>query len=134
MRGLFLIAICGCVLSAADAPYAGKWKMNPAKSNFGESTLTYEQLPGGEMKATMDGQSYTFKTDGKDNMTPWGMTVAVKSVNANTWEETEKTNGKVVSTGTMKLSADGKMLTMDSKRVRGDGGTSNDSMSFERVS
>ena len=69
---------------AADAPYAGKWKMNAAKSNFGESTVTYEQLPGGEMKTTMDGLSYTFKTDGKDNMTPWGMTVAVKAVDAKT--------------------------------------------------
>src|SRR5436190_20028045 len=135
MRNVFLIGMCVCGLSAAaDAPYAGKWKMNVAKSNFGDTTVTYEQMAGGEMKATMDGQSYTFKTDGKDNMTPWGMTVAVKAIDAKTWETTEKANGKVMSTGTLKLSADGKMLTMDDKRNKSDGGTSNESMTFERVS
>lgn len=135
MRNVFLIGMCACALgAAADAPYAGKWKMNIAKSDFGHTTLTYEQLAGGEMKATMDGQSYTFKTDGRDTMTPWGMTIAFKAVDASTWETTEKVDGKVTSTGTMKLSPDGKALTMDSKRVKADGGTSNESVSLQRVS
>ncbi|MCX6633303.1 MAG: hypothetical protein NTW28_37380, partial [Candidatus Solibacter sp.] len=97
-------------------------------------TVTYEQMTGGEMKATMDGLSYTFKTDGKDNMTPWGMTVAWKAVDAKTWEMTEKTNGKVTCTSILKLSADGNMLALDARRVKGDGGTSNDSMTFQRAS
>ncbi len=135
MRNVFLTGICACALvAAADAPYAGKWKMNLAKSDFGDSTLTYEQMSGGEMKATMDGQSYTFKTDGKDTMTPWGMTIAWKAVDAKTWELIEKTNGTVSSTSTLKLSPDGKMLTLNAKRVKADGGTSNDSMTFQRVS
>src|SRR6185369_1175385 len=135
MRNLFLIGIYACGLAAAaDAPYMGKWKMNAAKSDFGDTSVTYEQLPGGEMKATMDGQSYTFKTDGKDNITPWGVTMAWKAVDVNTWEITEKTNGKVGSTSTMKLSADGKMLSMSSKRVKSDGGVSNDSMTYQRAS
>ena len=120
MRNLFLIGFCACgIVAAADAPYMGKWKMNAAKSDFGDTSVTYEQMPGGEMKFTMDGQSYTFKTDGKDNMTPWGMTMAVKAVDANTWEMTEKTNGKVTNTSTLKLSADGKVLSMNSTRVIG---------------
>jgi len=85
MRNVFLIAICACGLgAAADAPYAGTWKMNVAKSNFGDSTDTYEMLSSGEIKGTMDGQSYTFRTDGKDNMTPWGMTLAWKAIDAET--------------------------------------------------
>ncbi len=135
MRNVFLIAMFACGLSAAaDAPYAGKWKMNVAKSNFGDTTVTYEQLPGGEMKATMDGQSYTFKTDGKDNMTPWGITLAWKQVDPKTWEVVEKTNGKVTATSTVKLPADGKALTVDAKRVKADGGTSNDTITYQRVS
>ena len=135
MRNVFLIGICACTLGlAAEAPYAGKWKMNPAKSDFGDTTVTYEQLPGGEMKAMMDGQSYTFKTDGKETKTPWGSTAAWKSVDAKTWELIEKVNGKLFATSSVKLSADGKMLTVDSKRAKADGGTSDDSMSFERVS
>ncbi len=135
MRKAILIGFCACVWGvAADAPYAGKWKMNAAKSNFGQSTITYEQMPGGELKATADGQSYTFKFDGKDSMTPWGMTQAWKVIDAKTWEVTEKTHDKVTATSTLALSADGKTLTLDSKRVKADGGTSDDSMSFERVS
>ena len=108
--------------------------MNVAKSDFGDTTMLYEQMAGGEMKSTMDGQSYTFKTDGKDNMTPWGMTIGWKAVDGKTWEITEKTNGKVSATSMLKLSGDGTMLTMDTKRVKADGGTSNDSMTFQRVS
>jgi hypothetical protein len=86
------------------------------------------------MKATMDGKSYTFKTDGKDNMTPWGMTLAWKAVDAKTWEIAEKTNGKVTCTSKLKLSPDGKVLTLDAKRVKADGGISSDSITFERAS
>jgi len=135
MRNVILIGICACGLAAAaEAPYAGNWKINIAKSDFGDTTVTYQRMPGGEMKATMDGQSYTFKTDGRDNLTPWGMTIAWKAVDADTWEMTEKTNGKVISTGTLKLSPDRKMLTLDVKRIKADGGTSNDSITFQRVS
>lgn len=135
MRNVFLVGVCACGLAvAADPPYAGKWKMNVAKSDFGDTTITYEQMPGGQMKATMDGQSYTFRTDGKDNMTPWGMTVAWKAIGDKSWEMIEKTNGKVTSTSTLKLSPDGKTLAFDAKRVKADGGTSNDSISFQRVS
>src|SRR3974377_576802 len=91
-------------------------------------------MPGGQMNLTADGQSYNFKMDGKDNMTPWGNTAAWKKVDDKTWEETEKTNGKLNGTSTMKMSADGKMLTIDSKRVKADGGTANDSMTLQRVS
>jgi hypothetical protein len=82
----------------------------------------------------MDSQSYTFKTDGEDNMTPWGMTLAWKVVDAKRWEVTEKTNGKLTRTSTLKLSADDKMLSLDARRVKADGGTSNDSITFRRVS
>jgi hypothetical protein len=135
MRNVLLIGLCACGLGVADeAPYAGKWKMNVAKSDFGDTTVSYEQMSGGQMKATMDGQSYMFKADGGDNMTPWGMTLAWKPVDSTTWEVTEKTNGKVTCTSTIKLSADGKMMTVDSRRLKGDGGTSNDSMTLQRVS
>src|SRR5262249_7431275 len=129
-----LLLLAGGVLTAADAGYVGKWKMNPAKSDFGQSTITMEQLPSGDMKSTMDGQSYTYKLDGKEYPTPWGMTMAWKSVDANTWETVARTNGKVSETATWKLSPDGKTLTADVKRVKADGGTSDDSLVLQRIS
>ena len=57
-----LVGLAALTYAAAD-PYVGKWKLNPAKSDFGQLTATYEQLPGGGYKATMDGLSYTFTMD-----------------------------------------------------------------------
>src|ERR1035437_10352525 len=106
---LCIMAACAA-LAAADLPYAGKWKMNPAKSDFGETTVTYSQLPSGEMQSTADGQSYKFKVDGKDYPDTFGNTAAWKSINASAWETTWKLKGKVLTVDTLKLSADAAAL------------------------
>jgi hypothetical protein len=55
MRNVFLIGTCLCgLVAASDAPHAGKWKMNVAKSNFGDTTVSYEQLPGGGMSQPLE--------------------------------------------------------------------------------
>jgi hypothetical protein len=114
----------------ADPPYVGKWKLNAAKSDFGQLTASYEATPDGGYKATMDGVSYTFKIDGKPVKTPWGTMAAWKAVNATTWEITGTTDGKPFSTDTVKLSADGKTMTVDSKMAQG----ATSSTTFTRVS
>src|SRR5262249_1286794 len=133
VRLTILILVLSTMAWAADPPFFGKWKLNVTKSDFGESTVTYEQAANGEMKLTSDGQSHTFKTDGKEYSTPWGTTASWKAVNATTWETTSKVNGKVTGTATMKLSGDGKSLTVDSKAIKATGETSNDSAVYERV-
>jgi hypothetical protein len=129
-----IVTLGSAIALAADMPYAGKWKLNFAKSDFGQSTVTYEQLSGGEMKMTADGQSFTFKADGHDYPTPWGNTAAFKSLGADSWEETDKANGKLTGTSMIKLSADGKSLTVTSKVMQADGGSHEDSAVYERVS
>ena len=62
-----VFAIAAVAVGAAtDPPYVGKWKMNPTKSDFGQTTTTYEQLPSGEMQSTGPGSLYKFKLDGKE--------------------------------------------------------------------
>ncbi len=137
MRSLKMLLVslaAAAVLLAADPPYAGKWKMNPAKSDFGETTITYEQLPSGEMQATADGQSYKFKIDGKDYPDPFGDTAAWKSTGANSWETAWKLKGKALWTDTVTLSADGKTLTVNSKGAKPNGDAMNDTAVFSRVS
>ncbi len=133
VRPVLAILAIGTTLMAADAPYVGKWKLNPARSDFGESTATFDVMTDGSIKVTAGGQSYTVKADGKDYPTPWGTAEVWKSVNATTWETTGKTNGKVVATSTWKVSADGKSLTVDSKNIKADGQASNDSQTYQRV-
>lgn len=133
LRCAALFALATTAL-AADLPYVGKWKQNVAKSDFGQSTITYESLPGGEWKASAFGITYTFKMDGKDYSDGMGGLVSWKAVDANTWETTAKANGKVVSSDTLKLSADGKNLTDSSKANKPSGGTMDNMATYTRLS
>lgn len=119
---VFLAVLAAAVtLAAADLPWVGQWKINVAKSNYAEWTVTYAAAGPGEMQATMDGMTWKFKMDGKDYPDPWGGTSAWKQIDASTWETAEKLKGKVLSTEVKRLSADGKTLTIQSKGTRPNG-------------
>ncbi len=135
VRNAFFCALAATTaLSAADLPYAGKWKLNPGKSDFGQTTITYTQLPSGEMQSTAEGQSYKFKLDSKDYPDPFGNTAAWKSIDANTWQTTWKLNGKVLFVDSLKLSSDGKTLTVNSKGTKPNGEPMDEAIVLQRVS
>ena len=123
-RSVFLGAlVVAMTLTAADLPYAGKWKVNLAKSDFGGTTMAIESLPGGEWQVTGFGITYKFKMDGHDYPDGMGGMVAWKAVDANTWQMVAKANGKVTETDNFKLSSDGKTLTDTAKQMKADGGS-----------
>jgi hypothetical protein len=123
----------------------GYWALNRGKSTYNVSwnrvnldnrdgsaperrLMTIEPFSGGFFKATVDTQivandtgthrqEYTFRLDGADVQTRGGAieTFALRQVDTTTWERIGKIKGQVVETATMKLSADGKMLTITSK-------------------
>ena len=97
-RAVLPAAMIATAALASEMPCAGKWKQNPAKSDFGEITVSYELTPAGEIEVTSDGQSFEVKADGTEYPTPWGTMNAWKSSDATTWETTETVNGKVAST------------------------------------
>ncbi|MEN6603079.1 MAG: hypothetical protein ABFD86_11750 [Bryobacteraceae bacterium] len=132
-RCLVVLATTG-LLSAADLPYAGKWKANLAKSDFGETTITYAEAGSGQMRYTADGLSYTFRMDGKDYPSLMGHTAAWKQINATTWESSMKLNGKLVATSASKLSEDGSKLTVTNKGPKPGGGSFDTTFIFQRVS
>jgi hypothetical protein len=126
--------VAAMTLTAADLPYVGKWKVNLAKSDFGETSIAFESLAGGEWQTTAFGITYKFKMDGHDYPDGMGGTVAWKAVYANTWQMVVKANGKVTETDTFKLSSDGKTLTDTSKQMKADGGSLDSTSVYERVS
>jgi len=134
LRNLILFGAAAVVCLGADMPYVGKWKMNIAQSDFGETTITYQSLPGGEWQATSDGLSYKFKMDGKDVPDPFGETAAWKSVDATHWETVWKFQGKVMTTDTLNLGADGSTLTVTSKGAKPNGEAIDDMTVLRRVS
>jgi hypothetical protein len=132
-RLALLCSVVGAAM-AADLPYEGKWKVNLAKSDFGQTTITFESLPGDEWQTTAFGVTYKFKMDGKDYPDSMGGTAAWKSVNADSWELVAKANGKVTETDTFKLGAGGKALTDTAKQMKADGGSIESTTVYERAS
>jgi hypothetical protein len=122
------------VLAAQGLPHEGKWKMNPAKSDFGQTTITYAQRPSGEMQATVAGQTYTFRIDGKDYPAIFGSEAAWTSLGPTSWQTVWKLKGKALYTDTLTLSPDGKTLTVSSKGTKPDGEPLDDTLVSERVS
>jgi hypothetical protein len=129
-----VVTVAATAALAAQQPFVGKWKMNPAKSDFGETTVTYEQLPSGEMQATAVGQMYKFRIDGKDYPALFGSDAAWTALGPTSWQTVWKLKGKVLSTDTLTLSADGKMLTVHTKGTKPNGEPIDDTVVSERVS
>jgi len=131
MRKLYLVAafcICSVALTAASNPFLGTWKLSPAKSKGTSGTMSKEETvvfesDGNGVKRTVtgidaDGQkinmSATIPWDGKEHKVdgPMGPAmVAVKSVNDHTINLTVKVNDKVVTSGRVVTSKDGKTMT-----------------------
>ena len=92
---------------------SGSWK--PDKySNINDEALTVTYKVDADMihMSSPAGQSYDAKLDGTDTPIKGdtaGTTASVKKVGDNSYEETDKRDGKVVSVTTFTVGADGKM-------------------------
>ena len=142
-RFCFVVVVCGVMAAARLAagaqaqsaePLIGTWNLDVFKSTFttGEPPLrrsiSFEVVPEGikqTMLTTRQGFNisetvrveYTAKLDGADYpIVNSGLsTVALKRIDATTFERTGKINGKPSETATMKLSRDGKTMTITTK-------------------
>lgn len=129
-----LFALLGAAGSvAAENPFAGTWKLNPAKSHLTGDTMEFADAGSGAIRGTVGGVSYTFKTDGKPSLIGGGYTVAWKPLDANTWEVTNKKDERVASVDTYKLSPDGKTINIESKGTKPNGESFNDTYVYERI-
>ena len=135
-----MLAVCVLVfafaggLTAAENPFAGTWKLNPAKSKLTGDTMKFEKTASGTIRISFSGLSYTFNVDGKEYTGPFGEAVAWKQVDDSTWETTNKQKGILLSTDTTKLSSDGKTMTVVSKGTKPNGEAFQNTIVYERIS
>ena len=126
------LAGSGLVFDQTDA-HMGTWKLNVAKSKFApgqtmkSETRTYEPTGDGYklsgQRVDADGsthpESFTVKYDGKDNPftgDAYGAdTLAVKLVDVNHIDATEKKGGKMLYTSKVVVSNNGRVMTITSK-------------------
>jgi len=129
MGVVVLVVTLGLVVGVALADqHSGTWKANVAKSTYGtgqaprmmtlkiESDATSFKVSGDGTDAAGKAMHTEFsaKFDGKDypvTGNPYGDTVSVKRVDADTTESTFKKGGKVTVTVTSVVSKDGKTRT-----------------------
>jgi len=132
---LVTLALCfvGVMCYAADDPQMGTWKLNDAKSKIAagspkNNTVVYV-ADGDNVKVTVDGtdadgksvhNEWTGKFDGKDYPVtgdPSQDTRAYKKINPRTLSMTVKKDGKVMTSGRIAVSADGKSRTVTTTRT-----------------
>ena len=130
-RKTMLLALAMCVAGATTSfaadPQMGTWKLNEAKSKFSagatkNSTVVYEAA-GDKVKVVVDGvdgtgqkihSEWTGKFDGKDYPVTGDATGdmrAYKKLNDRTMTFNQKKGGKIILSGRIVVSADGKSRT-----------------------
>jgi hypothetical protein len=135
-----LLLVCALALFAAlpaiaaDNPWIGTWKLDPAKSHFTGDTFTYSKAAKGMMHYS-DGSivNYDFAIDGKDYKTIYDRTTAWTAAGNDAWDSIAKANGKILAKTHRQLSADGKTLTITDTGTKPDGTTFNDVTVYTRV-
>jgi hypothetical protein len=127
---VFALALlfAGAVVCSAQDPNMGTWKLNEAKSKFAKGaqknhTVVYE-MSGDMVKVTVDGTTadgnaahneWTGKFDGKYYAVtgdPTSDRRAYRRINSRTLSLTAKKGNKVVLTGRVMVSRDGKTRTV----------------------
>jgi len=122
--GVLLSVAAGAMCFASPNPTEGTWKLNEAKSKFGDgmgkTTMVVWEKAGEDEKCTVDGVDadgkkthtvWTGKLDGKDYPITGDATSDMRSFQVNgrdTLEMVSKKDGKIVGEGKIVVAADSK--------------------------
>ena len=116
MKKLFLlvmpVVLLMPILATAQGAFDGTWKIDMSKVDFPKKPDVY-LLDKGMYECKSCVPAIKVKADGTDQPVtghPYYDSVAIKVVNDHEFEETDKKNGKVVSTSTSTVSSDGNTL------------------------
>ncbi|HKN23004.1 MAG TPA: hypothetical protein VJX73_16380 [Terracidiphilus sp.] len=94
---------------------SGKWVIQKETGSENGLLVTYKTNGDQFTMTSPTGETYTAKFDGADYPVTGAHSyngVSLKKINANTIEETDKRDGKVIDVSTMTISANGKMMTI----------------------
>jgi hypothetical protein len=124
--------VSGTCLVAADLPYAGRWKLNVQKSDFGGLVITIAEPSPGDFRISQADITSEFRLDGVERPAALGYTAIWKQTNEREWETTTKLNGRVVSTARWNLSPDAQTLVQVTTNVN-PGGRTKDTRTLGRT-
>lgn len=135
-----ILLVCALILAsslavAADNPWVGTWKLDPAKGRMTGDTFTYAKGADGLLHYSDASQShYAVAIDGKEYKTFANQTITWVAAGDNVWSSVIRQDGKPIFETRRELSADGKTLTIHVKGVGADGPSMDNVSVFRRVS
>jgi hypothetical protein len=115
IRGAMLCAVLAPCSALADNPIDGTWKADVSSAQMPKKPDIFV-LKDGTYNCQTCAPAFTVKADGTDQPVsghPYFDTVAIKVVDANTIQETDKKNGKTVTTSNVTVASDGKTATFE---------------------
>ena len=118
---------------AAENPWVGTWKLDPAQSHLAGDTFTYSKGPGSLLHFSDGVVAYDFGTDGKAYKSAYDRTTTWTQTGPNSWDSVTTRNGKVLGKAQRTLSADGKTLTVHYTGTRPDGAPFDDRDVYTRM-
>jgi hypothetical protein len=129
-----LLALPPAAAFAADSPWNGTWKLDPARSHLTGQTFTLTGRPNGMLHfADGSSASFDFGLDGKEYQTLPGRTVSWTETGKNNWDRVGRVHGKKIYRARVVLSENGKTLTMKFTGTRPDGNAFHEEDVFSRV-
>ena len=120
---LLCISIASGTLWAADSPFTGKWKLNPARSRLTD-VMKVNAVGPNKYDFNLGGDAVeTIVVDGTAQPASYDTTLSVTAEAPDTWRVVRKSKGRTMIVGVWKLSADGKTLTDNFTSYRPNGTT-----------
>lgn len=127
------VTLATAATAAAQNPFAGTWKLNQEKSQLAGDTMKFGPAAGDSIELTAGGVTYSFRVDGQNYAMPSGYLAIWRQTSPTSWTtEYRKTDGKLLSSDTWKLSGD-KNLSVTTSGVKADGDLYTDTAEYERT-
>jgi hypothetical protein len=104
--------VVACALRAAEDPFVGDWKLNPARSDL-STKMKVDSLGANKYALDLGGNGMveTIVADGTDQPGLNGTTVSVTVEGPDAWKVVRKKDGRTLLTANWSLSKDGHTLT-----------------------
>lgn len=130
---VWMIAAVALPAFAAENPWFGTWKLDPAKSHMTGDTFTYTKGADGMDEYSNGALSFKFTANGIDYPVFGEATMNWVATGPNEWKETDKVKGAVTGTSDIKLTPDCKTMTMTNTANRPDDTTGNSVAVYTKV-
>jgi hypothetical protein len=133
LRSVLIGGVVAGAIWAADDPFVGEWKLDPAKSKLTDE-MKVESAGGNKYAFDFGGgTAETIVTDGTDQPGLAGTTLAVTVEGPDSWKVVRKKDGRMLLTANWKLSEDGNTLSDDYTEIGPNGSNSNVKYVYQRT-